>query len=183
MKLGQLVFPYSIHASVEICLLALSVRSGSSPVPRAPCLPARKGSLPSTGRAAHCSTASALLLMLPATPPSSHRESSSQSRQEIKYTPGRWPLPASLVYTFQTCTWLHVRAADTTVTSPCTRAEALLSSQLLALNMTFFRVHRKDSTKSSKLFGFEKTTEMKSLTIIKMCFRNWGQVKVVFLLL
>lgn len=66
--------------------------------------------------------------MLPATPPSSQGQQLPEEAGNQDRPPGRYPLPASLLYTFQICTWLHVRAcwhhSDPQHSPACTRAEA-----------------------------------------------------------
>lgn len=92
--------------------------------------------------------------------PQSMWRAAPRGGRKSRQTPGRCPLPASLVYTFQICTWLHVTArwhhSDPQHSPACTRAEAFLSSQLLALSMTFFHVHRTDTTKVIQTFWSEK---------------------------
>lgn len=133
-----------------------------------------------------CSTASALLCVSQGWQP--HPSSQGQQLPEEEGNQDRTlvdvPLPASLVYTFQICTWLYVRArwhhSDPQHSPAClSQDEAFLSSQLLTLSMTFFYVHTTDLTKVIQtVLIWKNTNGMKSPTIIQVCFRCWGQTKV-----
>lgn len=99
MKLGQLVFPYVIHPSVKLCLLAVSiVRLGSSRVFHAPRRPSS-----STGRGDCCHSClnpALHFLILAATHLSSHEEQVPRETANPDGPSGSCLLPASLVYAF-----------------------------------------------------------------------------------
>lgn len=84
---------------------------------------------------------------------------------------------------FQICTWLH---ADTTVTLntalPAQGLRPFSAPSFWHLTWLSSMFTEQTQQKSSQLFGSEKTTEMKSLTTIKVCFRCWGQAKVIFII-